>query len=148
MTSHESQLDFSVLQHEVEVMDYEIDGSGAEMAMKPCVDIPPLPHELTAAVREIEALTGMKARFVMLNRLPPGIAVPEHTDTVTYTPERWHLVIKTNPLAYFRSESTGKLHMKRGLWYGPIPYRTNHTVENLGPTDRVHFVVDLLRGIP
>ena len=147
MRSMESGLDFSVLESEAASMNYKLDDSGTEMAMGACVPIPPLPAELTAAVREIEKLTGKKAVWVMLNRLPPSVVVPVHTDTVTYTPERWHLVIKTNPHAYFWSDPTGQIHLNGGRWWGPIPYRANHQIWNGGTTDRIHFVVDLLENL-
>ena len=99
-------------------------------------------HSISAAVREIEQLTGRVAKGVMVNRLDPGISVPIHTDPDTGW-LRYHLPLFTNPHAMWWDEDEGLLHMESGWWWGPVPYTKRHHVVNNGNTARYHLVVDV-----
>ena len=138
-----SSLDLVQLLAEAKDFEFWLDGSGAYMAMKPAAGVPPLRDGLRAAVNEIATFRGKKPLNVMLNILPPGTKVPEHTDTVPGLPERWHLPLATNRKCIFWSEISGETHYPLGIWSGPVPYNKLHTVWNLGTTERVHLVVDL-----
>lgn len=106
---------------------------------------------ISEAIKEIEGIRRLKAKHLMVNRMPPGCKVPVHRDYMEDKKlawyERWHLPIATNPKAFYYDEVEGwgtSIHLQEGVWAGPIPYWMFHKVENLGDTERVHLVVDLL----
>lgn len=138
-----TKLDLAKLVAEANDMTFWLDGSGAYMGMKPSAGVPILPPELSLAVQEIAKAEDSTPLHVMLNRVPPGIDVPKHTDTVHGLPKRWHLPIQTNPGCFFWDEINGERHFPLGEWCGPVPYSSLHTVWNHGTTERIHLVVDL-----
>lgn len=146
-----TNLDLAGLGREIATLPFWIDGSGAEMAVKPGGGIPIDSPLVRAAIQEISAMRGLPALHVMVNKLPPGVVVPVHRDWLpptraqprTPTLERWHLPIQTNDRAFWWDEDRGPLSMETGYWYGPVPYWRKHQVWNLGDEERVHLVVDL-----
>jgi hypothetical protein len=145
-----SSVDLNPLRAEIEKLNCKVDGSGALMAFDPCKGIPDLP-EISKAVTEIARMRGLTPLHVMANVLPAGCVVGYHRDWLTPSPlqgerprlERWHLAVTTNPQALWQDEHNPSLHMEEGHWYGPLMYWRLHSVSNLGPTARLHLVVDL-----
>lgn len=138
-----TKLDVAKLLAEANEMTYWLDGSGAYMGMKPAAGIPLLPPLLTQAVQEIGVLERKRPLNVMLNRLPAGVTVPKHTDTVPGKPVRMHLPLATNEHCFFWDELNGERHFPLGEWSGPVLYHIEHNVWNHGTTERIHLVVDL-----
>ncbi len=103
----------------------------------------PSHYEMKRAVDEIATARGLDVAYVMLNTLPAGCIVPEHTDTLPVPVERWHLPLITNPNCKWWDEVEGELFMAAGYWYGPLPYEKRHKVWNTGAVSRTHLVVDL-----
>lgn len=143
-----------MLLHEIQQLEFKLDGSGAEMAFPPSGGIPAKLWNfptLLAALEEIAVAREQKLLNLMINRLKPGVDVSVHRDWIKptqYQPvkptvERWHLAVITNPDAVFWLEKAGDFKIPQGFWYGPIPYWLNHTVYNKGTEDRIHLVVDL-----
>ncbi len=96
------------------------------------------------AIDEIRLWTGMRPRHVMVNRLPAGCIVPVHIDPVLDNPTRFHLPLITNIRhCYFWDEFRGFQFFDIGTWY-EVDYRVRHSVGNLGTTERVHLIVDLI----
>ncbi len=152
----ESKLPLIALAFEVEQCkdDFWRDGSGALMLIRPCHGVPEWLKQkctwLYAAILEIGALRNQPILHAMINKLPPGVIVPNHTDTLAPTRqgqrpflERWHLPIATNDGCFFWDLRNGHHHMALGSWHGPVPYWIEHAVENTGETERIHLVVDL-----
>lgn len=134
--------------------DFFRDGSGALMLIRPCHGVPDWLKKkctwLYAAILEIGELRKQAILHAMINKLPPGVMVPRHTDTLAPTSqgerprvERWHLPITSNADCLFWDDNFGFTRMQPGSWWGPVPYWREHAVENTGRTERVHLVVDL-----
>jgi hypothetical protein len=121
------------------------DGSGVLMANTQSGGIPNSLQALCEyALFEIANATGKATRHLMINRLPPGIIVPIHTDPVTDNPARYHLPLVTNIRhCCFWDEIQGFRFMQVGFWYR-VDYTIRHTIMNLGTTERVHLIVDLI----
>lgn len=103
----------------------------------------PVQGHLQAAVRELRDNVQV-GRLVqcMVNRLAPGGSLAPHRDGLP-SHMRFHLPLKTNPDAYWWDELNGKVHMRRGHWYGPVPYcGVLHSAVNDGDSERVHLVID------
>lgn len=73
-----------------------------------------------------------------------GDLAPHKDGKMPGDPRRYHLPIRTNYQAMYWDEIHGDIQMKRGIWYGPIPYMVYHQTINRGDTDRWHLVVDIL----
>ena len=169
----ESKLNVTGLYEAVrKIKKWKKDDSGVLMASMPSQGVDWLKNlpELTAAVHEIATLRGCVALNAMINIIPPGIKVPVHRDyLVPYLGnkypilERWHLPILTNDLATWWDEHQATVdvkvaegvtkqgveqHMPVGVWAGPVKYWIQHTVKNLGKTERIHLVVDLAKIVP
>ena len=100
------------------------------------------PH-LRLAIEEL--LTGIGRQSIhqiMVNRLAPHSALDKHSDAAPLY-SRWHLPIVTNPDVEYWDELNAEMHMRPGIWYGPIPYTNMHSVHNRSKFSRVHVVVDL-----
>lgn len=144
------------LRIEVEMLDFNLDGSGAEMAFPPSSELPPesfmepfpLIYEM---VMEIAYHRQLQPIHMMINRLKPGVIVPKHRDWLRNQPkdivkiERWHLPVATNGRCWWWDESMGECRwiMPAGSWHGPVPFWLQHQVGNEGTTDRIHLIVDL-----
>lgn len=136
-----------------QIDDFWRDDSGAYMAIRPCHGVPDWLSKcfwIMEALREIANLRKQEVLHVMINKLPPNVIVPNHTDTLTPTRqgerprvERWHLPITSNEGCFFWDDNFGFTRMLLGSWWGPVPYWLEHAVENTGQTERVHIVVDL-----
>lgn len=150
LLKYPSKVDFAIILEECNKMKFWVDGSGALMAIRPS-DKPgflaAMPG-IQAALAEISKARNSDVEFVMVNRLPPGCKVPIHTDNLIHRQkrERWHLPIVTNPLAYWWDAYNGEVEFDLGYWHGPVAPWVNHKVENLGTTERIHLVVDLMRN--
>jgi len=145
------------LLEEVERLQFQLDGSGAEMAYKASDGIPKNIHDypnLHKAILEVQKQREQELLNLMINKLKPCVIVPVHRDWIKPTRyqrtkptvERWHLAIQTNVGCRFWHEGMDKsegMHFALGYWYGPVPYWLQHTVYNSGKTERIHIVVDL-----
>src|SRR5262245_37659900 len=140
----ESQQDLDRLLKEILTLDFWIDGSKAEMAHPPNKPIGILTSAIWDAVQEIGRLCNQQPIYMMINNLPPDVIVPKHRDWTSKEVERYHLPVITNERCWWWDETNGTLLMEAGHWYGPMPYNIIHQVGNLGKTDRIHLVVDLL----
>lgn len=119
------------------------DGSGVLMSNGQSVFSPDMFHLARLAVEEIEDSTGLKAKYLLAVRLPAGVVVPVHTDTlVQNSVARWHLPLITNKDAWFWEEDIGFRHLPAGAW-AEVNYHKRHTIGNFGRTERVHLIVDL-----
>lgn len=82
---------------------------------------------------------------VMVNRLDAGGALRAHRDGEPNR-LRFHLPVVTHENVEWWDEIHGKLCMREGLWYGPVPYcGILHSVVNNSPVDRIHLVADFER---
>ncbi len=83
----------------------------------------------------------------MVNRLPAGCKVPVHTDILVHRQrrERWHLPVITNNRCLWWDKESGEVEFDIGYWHGPVTPWVDHKVENLGTTERIHLVIDLVR---
>lgn len=158
-----TKVDLVALLKEINTLQFNEDGSKALMAFGPCTKVSELTGHtdlneyplLKQAILEIAKLREVNALYMMINRIPPGVCVPEHTDTLLEHPvfgkaptlERFHLPILTNDKAEWWDEVTGKMNLLAGVWYGPVPYWVKHNVSNLGETERVHLVIDVDRQV-
>ena len=96
---------------------------------------------------EIAALARLKAAYLCINIIPPGVRVPEHTDALkpyekVLKFKRYHLPVLTN-LDCKIKDFDGERHMPVGFWTGPIKYWEPHSTWNNGKVERIHVVVDL-----
>lgn len=102
--------------------------------LSPLVDI---------VVRQIERLLGGQLARVMLVKLKPGGRIAPHADTGSYADatERYHAVIRTNPGAVLEV-GPEVLNLPAGtVWW--LDKHAEHSGRNVGPTDRIHLIVDL-----
>lgn len=146
MNAFQSRQDIAKLIEEVERLKFHLDGSGVYMATKASPGIIPeirMSTILMSAINEISLTNNKNPLHVMVNKIPAGITAPVHTDTVLGDPIRWHLPLLTNEGCFWWDEINNLLQMKPGVWYGPVPYKSRHTVGNFGTTERIHLVVDL-----
>lgn len=144
MKLQETQVSLAKLRAEAVELRWVHDNYGIDMANMPGT-LPswlPTTPAIRAALREIADITGKAPVGVMLNRLEAGVAVPQHRDEDTGQ-KRYHLPIQTTPEAVWWDEVGGDVHMELGVWYGPVPFSTLHSVSNLGNTSRLHLVVDV-----
>lgn len=92
-------------------------------------------------------LPHFSVRQVMVNCLHAGGILDWHRDK-SATGYRFHLPVITNSDVWWIDEFYGmgeKFHMRRGLWYGPMPYGgVLHKTINDGKDDRYHVVVDMI----
>lgn len=148
MQNLRTALDLGALTAEAVRQDFRRDGAGIDMAHNSDSGFPawlPKAPQIQAAIAEIEGLVNGKANHIMLNRLRPHDNVLPHRDQMDVG-ERWHLPLVTNPRAIWWDEMDGKeVHMEVGFWYGPVPYKVEHSVWNDGETERIHLVVDVHR---
>lgn len=141
----QSQINLLGLMKDINELEFWIDGSGAEMSVKPAEYPNYLKNKsfIRQAIAEIERLTNQKSVYVMINKLKAGVEVSVHTDTLPKRIDRYHLPILTNEKAFWWDRVYGVRHLKAGVWYGPMPYWLDHSVANFGDIERVHLVVDL-----
>ena len=151
-----TKLDLTQIMSDIRWLPKKRDDSGVEMYFPPSGGMPSILESgnfgsILKAIAEISDLRKQKTLHLMINILPGGVSVPEHTDTLLSTKlqgpaprvERWHLPIVTNKNVFWWDEQDGEWHMPIGHWYGPMPYWLKHKVANFGHEDRVHLVVDL-----
>ncbi len=153
ITAIQTSLDLRELAREVEQLQFWLDGAGVHMSNRQSGGIPKVVRRLPvmmAALMEIAQIRGQPYHNMMVNRLPAGVIVPKHRDSLEATRqgkyprlERWHLPIVTNDGCRWWDDHNGEVDMPAGAWYGPCPYWIDHAVANLGSTERVHLVVDL-----
>ena len=155
MILYQSQLVLADLLNEAGQLKYWLDGAGVLMSITQSGGIPTTLATTTIgrACAEIANFRNKRPLHLMVNNLPARTTTPVHNDAVKNragekaepgTIERWHLPIKTNSEAYWWDEQDGiQLHFKEGVWYGPLPFWTNHQVINNGSIDRIQLVVDL-----
>ncbi len=115
----------------------------------PHVDYPILAEwpEMQWLLKDIAAELGSD-RFgkVMLVELAPGGAVSWHVDEGAYAVahDRYHLPLTTNPGAFLLSGGE-QLHIPVGFLTG-FDNHGLHSAINVGPTPRVHLIVDVRRS--
>lgn len=132
-----SKLDIPSLAEACSRLKYVVDGTGILMARGQFCGLLP---DVQLAVDEVERITGLVAKHVMVNCMPPGTDSGWHVDPGPRF-ERWHLAIRTNEQALLFAP--GALHLPLGHWHGPIKYWEEHRVVNRGKEPRVHLIVDL-----
>jgi len=145
MKRYKSSLLLEPLLAEVLELKYSLDGSGVLMAWSQSVWPKAVGPEVERAVREICWLRDAGPLYLMVNRVPPGVRVGQHTDALKgrRRVERWHLAVRTNALCSWWDAVNGVVAMEQGVWYGPAKYWESHSIENLGSEERVHLIVDL-----
>ena len=157
MLKIKSHIDTNTLLAEIKQLTFNLDGSGAYMALAQSTKISELEQilykykSLLSAIDEISKIRNQQAYYLTINNLPPNVIVPIHTDTLKptthqkYKPriDRWHLPIATNISCWFWGETECRTHLETGFWHGPIRYWEKHSVGNEGITERIHIVVDL-----
>lgn len=105
-------------------------------------------YHLFESVREevSSAMFFMRAErigAVMVNKLPPGASIPEHTDVNVNSMyyHRFHLVVETND-DVVTTVGGEEFKMNVGeLWL--FDYTKPHSFVNNGSTDRIHIVFDM-----
>jgi len=140
-----SKVDLKKFLVEVLALPYTEDGSKILMAFPQSGGLPKLGQNcptLLAAIAEIEGITKKKAVHLMVNKVPPGVMCPVHTDKVIADPNRYHLPLNATVHSFWWDEKGGVTVMENGNWYGPMPFSGNHTVGNYGSMERVHLIVD------
>ena len=143
-----SSMDLGALIQETEKFHYTMDDGNVEMAAG--IDIMGS-NLIRKAAQEIADARGQKVLKIHVHKVAPGANVPKHRDWVQATQalgvspclERWHLPIKTNPQCTWWDEKLGEKHFPVGVWSGPVPYWTLHTIYNRGKEERIHIIVDL-----
>lgn len=148
MKRYPTNLDVNHLLQIVQDLPTTIDAGNVNMAYDQghSVNDPNIHPYIRKAIEEIENLTGKRAVAIMINTLDPGQESPIHTDpTAGKLYDRYHLVLATNKDAKWWDARLNPnfLHMAAAFWYGPVPYRAPHKVQNFGQTKRVHLIVDL-----
>lgn len=119
---------------------------GLSMARVARDKYPFMATELNLLERSVEHLYGPIVQ-VMINRLDAHGGLSPHRDGLPNR-ARFHLPVTTNDHVLWWDEINGRLHMDRGVWYGPVPYcGVLHSVFNLGEKPRTHLVVDFERGV-
>lgn len=145
---HQSSLDCKALWDRINSAGlYWIpDGSGVFMGNTQSGGLPiSFKNLCAAAIEEIQFITGLPAKHIMVNRLPAGIIVPIHTDTVLGRPDRYHLPLVTDIRhCQFWDELRGFQTFQAGYWYR-VDYSIKHTIMNLGTEERVHLIVDVCK---
>lgn len=130
----------SEIHQELPKLKYITDSTGVLMYQSQSMGIIPGFEKYAA---EIENFTGLKAVYMMINCIPPGIEVGTHTDTLVGGQfQRYHIALETNAECYLELEEEA-IHVKLHEWCGPISYWLPHRVGNRGTTERTHLIVDL-----
>lgn len=126
-------------------LKWTVDGTSVLMGNGQSAGIPANLMQLCRkAIYEAASFRQKQPRHVMINRLPPGVHVPVHTDKVLDDPERWHLPLLTNPKhCYHWDMKAGFRHLKIGMWHC-VDYTIPHAIGNFGTKERVHLIVDLI----
>lgn len=77
--------------------------------------------------------------------LPAGKNIKRHKDVYPSPPNlhRIHLPLQTNSLVHFYCGKT-RINMKADVFYEVHNLEYDHWVENLGDTDRIHLVIDVM----
>jgi hypothetical protein len=90
-----------------------------------------------------EKYSGNCGRVLLVN-LPAGESIPEHKDSGAYLQivHRNHIPIITNNNVMFGVGDT-VINMKENNVY-EINNHKNHYVDNLGPNDRYHLIIDII----
>lgn len=117
---------------------------GLDMLRVNAHDIPALRQAVMELRRQVE--TGPLIQ-TMVTRLRPGGELKPHRDG---PPDhlRFHLPLTTNREAYWWDSLHGRVHMRVGCWYGPVPYcGILHGAANMGSTERIHVVCDFERRV-
>lgn len=145
MSREHSWIDNERLWHRilVEHKHWTQDGTDVLMGNGQSAGLPePLTTICKEAIEEIEKITKLKARHLMVNRLPAGVIVPVHTDPVLDNPTRWHLPLKTSIHCFHWDTKYGVRNLPAKEWHW-IDYTIPHAIGNYGHEERVHLVVDL-----
>lgn len=154
ISSIQTQLPLLAIAREIEqIDDFWRDGSGAYMAIRPCHGIPDWLKKCSWIMKALDELVWIREQsvlHVMINKLPAGVIVNRHTDTLAPSRqgqkprvERWHLPVTTNEKCFFWDDRNKYTQFTLGSWWGPVPYWREHYVQNTGETERIHIVVDL-----
>lgn len=100
-------------------------------------------------VKELETKFQGVAGLVLYVRLPAGTVIEKHRDNGYYLGaiHRLHIPIITNDSVEFNLEnmpgSAVSINMKTGVLY-EINNQHYHGVKNLGSTDRIHLIIDII----
>ena len=154
MLSLASSLDLPKLLNALDDLPYVKEGNYIEMASVQSQRFLGSRPLIRYAIEELESLRKLDCVYIMVNVLPSGAEVPWHQDFLEPTPlqpykhpliERWHLPVLTNTATKFETKTFpyDDEYMKKGFWWGPVPYWKHHRVVNYGDTRRVHLIVDL-----
>jgi hypothetical protein len=96
-----------------------------------------------AAIDELRTMIGRhNITQIMVNELAARHTLTPHRDG---PPDdyRYHLPVVTVEGAVWWDEYSGAVHMKQGIWHGPVPYcGVLHSFANDTDINRLHVVVD------
>ncbi|WP_176125784.1 aspartyl/asparaginyl beta-hydroxylase domain-containing protein [Paraburkholderia youngii] len=99
--------------------------------------------ELMPIVRPLlQAIEWKELGRMLLVRMPPGVALDEHTDEGAYAEHysRFHIPLATNGQCELVVNGQPQ-HMQAGeAWW--FNHRAPHSAHNMGETERVHLIVD------
>lgn len=108
-------------------------------------DKSPEMHELlNPIISSLESLHDGKVGKCLFIKLPAGKSVGAHTDKMDYlgAVRRHHIAITTNEEVLFFVNKEPK-HMRVGECW-EINNSKEHSVSNLGQTDRIHLLLDIM----
>ena len=94
-------------------------------------------------VRDVLAFFACPQQAVRFLRLRAGSVVKEHTDLDLGYEDgevRLHIPVRTNPEVIFLLGGARVVMREGECWYNN--FNLPHSVENRGPTDRIHLVID------
>lgn len=99
---------------------------------------------LKPLISHLEAIHDGKVGKCLFVKLPAGENVDAHVDKMNYlgVVRRHHVAIETNDQVLFFIDNEPK-NMKVGECW-EINNNRNHAVKNLGQTDRIHLLIDIM----
>jgi hypothetical protein len=100
--------------------------------------------QLFSIIESLEVISNGKVGKALLARLTPHSQVYPHKDRglLFECSRRFHIPITTNDQSYITVGAT-KLNMRQGECW-EINNCATHSAQNLGKTDRVHLIVDII----
>jgi hypothetical protein len=147
------------------ILRYNRYESGEDFVEKVCseiavVDYPAwhkLPHAQAFVFALLGQVQGVHLGRVMISRVPPGIAIPPHSDLIREAElafpdkvppavyyNRYHLALASAPGSLFRcGDETVYMEPGSAWWFDN---KLEHEVVNNSADDRIHLIVDIRTG--